>query len=153
MRRLLHVAMTRARTAARARLRRARPSAGAAQPPSPFAEEARAALGAEWEEREEELFGPAETLHATYRTLRDELLESDRSGPAGASGELRFDTDLDVSHAVVRYLEVVKLAALIERAPTTPAAESPRRCPRSTRLLQARHPSSARSSRRSALDD
>jgi DNA helicase-2/ATP-dependent DNA helicase PcrA len=35
---------------------------------------------------------------------------------AGARlGELRFDTDLDVSHAVVRYLELLKLAALLAR--------------------------------------
>ena len=57
MRRLLHVAMTRARR----RLVLAYPARtdrGAAQPPSPFAEEARAAVGGEWEEREEELFGP-----------------------------------------------------------------------------------------------
>ena len=33
----------------------------------------------------------------------------------GRLGELRFDTDLDVSHAVVRYLELLKLAALLER--------------------------------------
>ena len=33
----------------------------------------------------------------------------------GRLGELRFDTDLDVSHAVVRYLEVLKLSALMER--------------------------------------
>jgi DNA helicase II / ATP-dependent DNA helicase PcrA len=115
MRRLLHVAMTRARQ----RLVLVHPQAsdrGAAQPPSPFAEEARAALGAEWEERAEELFGPDESLHSTYRILRDELLETvKRTG--SRIGELRFDTDLDVSHAVVRYLEVVKLAALMERAP------------------------------------
>jgi DNA helicase-2/ATP-dependent DNA helicase PcrA len=114
MRRLLHVAMTRARE----RLVLVHPEAsdrGAAQPPSPFAEEARAALGAAWEERAEELFGPGESLHSTYRILRDELLETiKRTG--SRIGELRFDTDLDVSHAVVRYLEVVKLAALIERA-------------------------------------
>jgi DNA helicase-2/ATP-dependent DNA helicase PcrA len=113
MRRLLHVAMTRARR----RLVLVHPQAsdrGAAQPPSPFAEEARAALGGVWEERAEELFGPAESLHSTYRILRDELLETiKRTG--SRIGELRFDTDLDVSHAVVRYLEVVKLAALIER--------------------------------------
>ena len=30
-------------------------------------------------------------------------------------GELRFDTDLDVSHAVVRYLELLKVAALLAR--------------------------------------
>jgi DNA helicase-2/ATP-dependent DNA helicase PcrA len=122
MRRLLHVAMTRARE----RVVLAHPQAsdrGAAQPPSPFAEEARTALGAEWEDRAEELFGPTETLHATYRALRGELLETiSRTG--SRLGELRFDTDLDISHAVVRYLEVVKLAALIERAGTQGVAEA-----------------------------
>ena len=34
----------------------------------------------------------------------------------GRLGELRFDTDLDVSHAVVRYMEVLKLSALMERS-------------------------------------
>jgi len=122
MRRLLHVAMTRARH----RLVLVHPQAsdrGAAQPPSPFAEEARLALGAQWEERAEELFGPDESLHSTYRILRDELLETiKRTG--SSLGELRFDTDLDVSHAVVRYLEVVKLAALIERARDQPLADA-----------------------------
>jgi len=113
MRRLLHVAMTRARR----RLVLAYPATterGAVQPPSPFAEEARAALGAEWEAREEELFGPAETLQSTFRLLRDELLTTVQQ-VGGRLGELRFDTDLDVSHAVVRYLEVLKLSALMER--------------------------------------
>jgi DNA helicase-2/ATP-dependent DNA helicase PcrA len=113
MRRLLHVAMTRTRT----RLVLAYPERsdrGAVQPPSPFVEAAMAAVGGAWEAREEELFGPAETLHATFRMLREELLETvSRAGTR--LGELRFDTDLDVSHAVVRYLELVKLAALIER--------------------------------------
>lgn len=122
MRRLLHVAMTRARR----RLVLVHPQAsdrGAAQPPSPFVEEARLAVGGEWEERAEELFGPDESLHSTYRILRDELLETiKRTG--SSLGELRFDTDLDVSHAVVRYLEVVKLAALIERAKDQPLAEA-----------------------------
>ncbi|MBB4661171.1 UvrD-helicase domain-containing protein [Conexibacter arvalis] len=122
MRRLLHVAMTRARR----RLVLVHPQAsdrGAAQPPSPFAEEARAAVGGVWEERAEELFGPAESLHSTYRILRDELLETiKRTGTR--IGELRFDTDLDVSHAIVRYLEVVKLAALIERAQDQPVADA-----------------------------
>jgi DNA helicase II / ATP-dependent DNA helicase PcrA len=113
MRRLLHVAMTRART----RLVLAYPERtdrGAAQQPSPFAEEARAAVGGEWEPREEELFGPAETLQSTFRLLRDELLTT-VAQVGGRLGELRFDTDLDVSHAVVRYLELIKLAALLER--------------------------------------
>jgi DNA helicase-2/ATP-dependent DNA helicase PcrA len=113
MRRLLHVAMTRAGRG----LVLAYPSlsaGGVAQPPSPFAEEARAALDAEWEVLEEELFGPEEALHATFQALRDELL-SDVARVGKGLGELRFDTDLDVTHAVARYLELVKLAALIER--------------------------------------
>ena len=113
MRRLLHVAMTRARQ----RLVLAYPARterGALQQPSPFAEEARAAVGGEWEDREEELFGPAETLQSTFRMLRDELLTT-VAQVGGRLGELRFDTDLDVSHAVVRYLELLKLAALLER--------------------------------------
>jgi DNA helicase II / ATP-dependent DNA helicase PcrA len=118
MRRLLALAMTRART--RLVLAYAAGSdRGDEQPPSPFAEEARAALGAEWEEREEELFGPAESLHATFRMLREELLET-VARTAGRLGEMRFDTDLDVSLAVVRYLELIKLAALVER----PAGQS-----------------------------
>ena len=44
---------------------------------------------------------------------------------AGRLGELRFDTDLDVSHAVVRYLELIKLAALVERVSAlAPVAEA-----------------------------
>jgi RecB family exonuclease len=46
--------------------------------------------------------------------LRDELLTT-VSQVGGRLGELRFDTDLDVSHAVVRYLELIKLSALLER--------------------------------------
>jgi DNA helicase-2/ATP-dependent DNA helicase PcrA len=113
MRRLLHMAMTRARR----RLVLAYPETtdrGATQGPSPFAEDARAAVGGEWEEKREELFGPAETLQSTFRLLRDELLTT-VSQVGGRLGELRFDTDLDVSHAVVRYLEVLKLSALMER--------------------------------------
>jgi ATP-dependent exoDNAse (exonuclease V) beta subunit len=113
MRRLLHVAMTRA-SEGLVLAYAARSPAGALQHPSPFIEEARAALDAPWEERDEELFGPDETLHATFTTLRDELL---RSIPRTATrlGELRLDTDLDVSHGAVRYLELVKLAALMDR--------------------------------------
>jgi DNA helicase II / ATP-dependent DNA helicase PcrA len=96
---------------------------GAAQPPSPLAEEVRAALGLAWQDRAEELFGPAEALPAAYRALRDELLEG--IGRTGSRlGEMRFDTDLDISHAVVRYLEVVKLAALLDRTRTQSIAEA-----------------------------
>jgi DNA helicase-2/ATP-dependent DNA helicase PcrA len=118
MRRLLHVAMTRARRGLVLSYA-GHADRGALQPPSPFVEEARLALGAEWEEHDERLFGPDETLYATFRELRDEMLEElPRVGTR--LGELRFDTDLDVAHSVVRYLELVKLAALLER----PAGQS-----------------------------
>jgi DNA helicase-2/ATP-dependent DNA helicase PcrA len=62
-------------------------------------------------------------MHATYQALRDDLLETiARTG--SRLGELRFDTDLDVSHAVVRYLELLKVAALIDRAPEQGPAEA-----------------------------
>jgi len=118
MRRLLNVAMTRAAQG----LVLAYPAlsaSGVAQPPSPYAEEARTALGAGWEVLEEALFGPEEALHATFQALRDELL-ADVARVGKGLGELRLDTDLDVTHAVARYLELVKLAALIER----PAGQS-----------------------------
>lgn len=113
MRRLLHVAMTRPRDGL-VLAYAAASDRGARQPPSPFAEEARAALGAGWEDREEELFGPDEALHATFRELRDELLHSVPK-VGGRLGEMRLDTDLDVAHGAVRYLELVKLAALMDR--------------------------------------
>jgi len=82
---------------------------------------ARAALGAAWEEREEELYGPTEALQALFGERRDELL--DAVARVGARlGELRFDTDLDVTHAVVRLLELIKLAALLERRDTPASA-------------------------------
>ncbi len=129
----LYVAVTRAR----GRVVLAYPRAsdrGAALAPSPFAEELRAAVGRDWEDREEELFGPAETLHSTYRLLRDELLEGTmRAG--GRLGELRFDTDLDVTHAVVRYLELLKVAALIARPEGQSVADTLRDV--NARILQA----------------
>jgi DNA helicase-2/ATP-dependent DNA helicase PcrA len=96
---------------------------GPAIAPAEPAEAARRALGQEWEDKGEELFGPAETLQSTYRLVRDELLEGTMR--AGARlGELRFDTDLDVSHAVVRYLELLKLSALLARAEGQGVAEA-----------------------------
>src|ERR687898_1827776 len=76
-------------------------------------ESARAALGAEEEIHEEELFGPAEGLHSTYRIVRDEVLESSWQA-GGALGEMRLDVAEDVNRAVSRFLELVKLAALIQ---------------------------------------
>jgi DNA helicase-2/ATP-dependent DNA helicase PcrA len=118
----LYVAATRAR----GRLVLAYPGAddrGAELAPLASLERAQQALGAAWIDKQEELFGPAEALASTYRLLRDELMV----GTARAGGrlaELRFDTDLDVSHAVVRYLELLKLAALMERPDGQSVAES-----------------------------
>jgi DNA helicase-2/ATP-dependent DNA helicase PcrA len=58
-------------------------------------------------------------LEVTLQLLREEVIGGvGRIG--GRLGELRLDTDLDISHGVVRYLELLKLAALIQR----PAGQS-----------------------------
>src|SRR5436190_362835 len=119
MRRLLYVAMTRARR----RLVLAWPEQSGAgtgdetrQKPSPFYEEARAALGASEEERSEELLGIHEDLYAAFRMMRDEVLGSVAQVGAGMS-ELRLDAHLDAVQAVARYMDLIKLACLIERRP------------------------------------
>jgi DNA helicase-2/ATP-dependent DNA helicase PcrA len=133
LRRALYTALTRARSRVIMTYPRAN-DRGARLVPSPLLEEVRTTLGAPWDDREEELFGPAETLHSTYRLLRDELLESTMT-TGGRLGELRFDTDLDVTHAVVRYLEMLKLAALIARPEGQSVAEALRDV--NSRILQA----------------
>jgi DNA helicase II / ATP-dependent DNA helicase PcrA len=149
VRQVLYVALTRARR----RVVLAYPVANdrtSALSPAPLVETMRAAVGAAWEDREEEMFGPAETLHSTYRLLRDEVLEGTmRAG--GRLGELRFDTDLDVSHAVVRYLELLKLAALIERPEGQSLAEAVRDV--NSRILQAVTAEQREIYTSSALDD
>ena len=53
-------------------------------------------------------------IEAMFQHLRDEVLD----GVARIGGrlrELRLDTELDISHGVVRYLELLKLAALLQR--------------------------------------
>jgi DNA helicase II / ATP-dependent DNA helicase PcrA len=91
--------------------------AGGEDPPRPgraYAEALASSPGAEEEEHEEELFGPAEGLHATYRTLREQVLEA--SWRAGRElSEPRLDTAIDVNRAIARYLELLKLAALAQR--------------------------------------
>ncbi len=135
LRQALYVAITRARS----RVVLAYPAAsdratGLSASPLVEVEEVRGAIGAAWEDKPEELFGPAETLHSTYRLLRDELLQSTMLA-GGRLGELRFDTDLDVSHAVVRYLELLKLAGLIARPEGQSVAEGLRGV--NARILQA----------------
>jgi DNA helicase-2/ATP-dependent DNA helicase PcrA len=90
--------------------------------PSRFYAEALSAAGAE-EEHGEELFGPAEGLHATYRSLREQVLEA--SWRAGRElSEPRLDTAIDVNRAIARYLELLKLAALAQRPGDEPTAEA-----------------------------
>ena len=65
----------------------------------------------------------ADPLEAMLGMLREELL----GGVARIGGrlsELRMDTDLDISHGVVRYLEVLKLSALMQRPEGQTVAEA-----------------------------
>jgi ATP-dependent DNA helicase UvrD/PcrA len=120
-RRLLYVAMTRARD----ELVLSRPAATEAGNvrPSPLYEDARAVLDASEQEHGEELFGPAEGLQATYRMIQDEVLEEAwRAG--GKLREPRLDTYVDVTRAVARFLELVKLAGLIQGSSGEPAADA-----------------------------
>ncbi|HET6830480.1 MAG TPA: ATP-dependent DNA helicase [Solirubrobacterales bacterium] len=104
-------------------LSRAEQVRGAAVAPSPLYEAIRAELDGREERHEEELFGPAEGLHATYRMLRDEVLEA--SWRAGAAlSEMRLDTAEDVNRAVARYFELLKLAALIQRPGDEPERDA-----------------------------
>ncbi|MGE5283304.1 MAG: UvrD-helicase domain-containing protein, partial [Chloroflexota bacterium] len=82
--------------------------------PSSYYAAALTAAGAEEEPHEEELFGPAEGLPASYRTLREQVLEE--SWQAGRRlSEPRLDTAVDVNRAIARYLELLKVAALAQR--------------------------------------
>ncbi|MBM3666328.1 MAG: ATP-dependent helicase [Actinobacteria bacterium] len=120
-RRLLYVAMTRARRALV--LSRPEASEDGNVKASPYYEQARAVLGASEQSHGEELFGPAEGLHATYRMIQDEVLEEAwRAG--GQLNEPRLDTALDVDRAVARFLELLKLAGLIQRPGAEPVADS-----------------------------
>jgi RecB family exonuclease len=73
---------------------------------------------------DERISGPrAQTLEATVELMREEVLGG-ATRIAGRLGELRLDTDLDISHGVVRYLELVKLAALKQRPAGQSVAEA-----------------------------
>jgi len=120
-RRLLYVAMTRAKD----ELVLSRPAAtqeGNVRP-SPLYEDARAVLDAGEQEQGEELFGPAEGLQATYRMIQDEVLEEAWKA-GGKLREPRLDTYVDVTRAVARFLELVKLAGLIQGSDEEPVADA-----------------------------
>ncbi len=80
---------------------------------------ARAALGAEREAPRGGASppfqdGPEEALRDMQRIVREEVLV-DVVRIGGRLSELRLDTDLDISHGVARYLELLKLSALAQR--------------------------------------
>ncbi len=79
----------------------------------------RTVSGGEREDREQQSSAPIEQLQSTLRMMREEVL-GDVARIAHGLCELRLDTDLDVSHGIARYLELVKLTALLER----PAGQS-----------------------------
>ncbi len=104
-------------------LSRLQRSEGREVQPSRYYEDALALAGVAEEYHEEELFGPAEGLHATYRNLREQVLEA--SWRAGRElSEPRLDTAIDVNRAIARYLELLKLAALAQRPGDEPTVEA-----------------------------
>jgi RecB family exonuclease len=89
-------------------------------------------------------------LEATLHLMREEVLASvGRIG--GRLGELRLDTDLDISHGVVRYLELLKLSALLQRPPGEDIAEALSDI--NARLLAAASPLQREILQTSTLDD
>jgi DNA helicase-2/ATP-dependent DNA helicase PcrA len=89
-------------------------------------------------------------LEATLQLLREEVLGSvARIG--GRLGELRLDTDLDISHGVVRYLELLKLSALLQRPTGQTLAEALSDI--NARLLAATTPLEREIFQTSTLDD
>jgi hypothetical protein len=82
--------------------------------------------------------------------MREEVLASvARIG--GRLGELRLDTDLDISHGVVRYLELLKLSALLQRPSGEGIAEALSDI--NARLLAATTPLQREILQTSTLDD
>jgi DNA helicase-2/ATP-dependent DNA helicase PcrA len=119
--RSLYVALTRARRRV-VLLHGTRDASRAPRPPLAAAEDARRAVAGGWEDR-----APAhdatQALHTAARMVREQLL-ADVARIGGRLGELRLDTGEDISHGVVRYLELLKLAALLERPPEQSVADA-----------------------------
>lgn len=89
-------------------------------------------------------------LQQTLAQLREELLGGiARIG--GRLGELRLDTDLDISHGVVRYLELLKVSALMQRPEGQDVAEALTDV--NARLLAAATPLQREILQTSTLDD
>jgi RecB family exonuclease len=106
--------------------------------------------GREMEAVQEPDDSPADALERTLIMLREEVLEGvTRIG--GRLAELRLDTDLDISHGVVRYLELLKLSALIQRPEGQSLAEALSDI--NSRLLAAASPMQREILQTSTLDD
>ncbi|HXR28269.1 MAG TPA: PD-(D/E)XK nuclease family protein [Solirubrobacteraceae bacterium] len=87
--------------------------------PAPGAAAERSATGGEDGPQQDTRELVPDPVGEALQVLRAEVLDGvTRIG--GRLGELRLDTDLDISHGVVGYLELLKLAALLQR----PAGES-----------------------------
>lgn len=91
--------------------------------PDPEIERVRIAIRGEWEQMSSAPADPDQAIEAALRAMRQELLDGVAS-IGGRLRELRLDTDIDVSHGIVRYLELVKLAALLERPSGRSVAEA-----------------------------
>jgi RecB family exonuclease len=91
-----------------------------------------------------------ELLQARFQRLHDEVLDS-VARVGGRLGELRLDTELDVSHGVVRYLELLKLAALMQRPPGQELSDA--LADVNARLLASATPLQREIFQTSALDD
>jgi len=92
----------------------------------------------------------ADHLEETLQLMREEVLDS-VSRIGGRLGELRLDTELDISHGVVRYLELLKLAALIQRPSEQSLADA--LADINARLLAATTPIQREIFQTSMLDD
>lgn len=97
---------------------------GVARVAAPVVAAASERAGVEWETVTERLGGTGdERLQSAFATLRDELL-ADVQRIGARLGELRLDTDLDVAHGATRYLELLKVAALLARPEGQPVGEA-----------------------------
>jgi CRISPR/Cas system-associated exonuclease Cas4 (RecB family) len=100
--------------------------------------------------QDQQLGEPAGRLADTLRLLREEVLDGvTRIG--GRLGELRLDTDLDISHGVARYLELLKLSAVLQRPEGQSLADA--LADVNVRLLAAATPLQREILQTSTLDD
>jgi CRISPR/Cas system-associated exonuclease Cas4 (RecB family) len=124
-------------------------SRGAPATGAPAAEAPTAGAGAP-DEPPHDRPSPDDRLGATYQLMREEVLESvARIG--GHLSELRLDTELDISHGVVRYLELLKLSALLQRPAGQDIAEA--LADLNARLLAATTPTQREILQTSSLDE